>query len=361
MVSHCVPSAVGTIDRVRAWQLLKLAVHTHTVRLVCTHDGPVNLSQWRTVDRQVQHFIIGNTQRHPQRRWWARWSGKPRTETHVNNNAKILQQLQSHRCEAIVCTHPSLWSDVRTLEATRRVCDLYPYRHTHQPLPSIQRIAEEVDLFILDRGDNRHGLPDRAYPTVVLPNRIDPVFFSHAHASQITRRYARPGLDLVLHSQWHRGDCDPLMAWFRRRVWPSIEKAVPQARLRHTQPGRSDPLLTLSDASVIVCPEKDPERARLSVLQAMAMQRPVIALGHAPETLGASVHHDQQLMIVEQPQDWIRHGVGLLSSASKRLRLSRNAGSWINRYTPIEQAGQALTHALSGHATDGHSPVNQAA
>ena len=362
MVSHCVPNAVGTPDRVRAWQLLKLATQTHTVCLICTKDGPVNLAQWRTVDRQVHHFVIGNTRPwHQKRSWWAGRIDKEKSETCIRSNAKTLGQLQGRPYDAILCTHPGLWPEIRTLEARQRICDLYPYRHTPRQLSNAQRIAAEVDLFILDRGGDWHGLADQACPTVVLPNRIDPGFFTHLHASQITRQYARPGLDLVLHGQWHRRHPNRVLTWFGRRVWPSIQQAVPQAQLRHTLPGHLDPLLTLSDASIVVCPETDPERARLSVLQAIAMQRPVIASRPAPEALGVAMQDGKHLLIGDREQDWIRHGIELLQSASARLRLSRNAGLWIKRYTPIEQAGQALIHALSSHVADGHGPINRAA
>lgn len=58
MLSHCVPDAVGTPQRTRTWQLLRLVSQSYQVRLAALADGPVSLEQWRAISAYAQSVVF---------------------------------------------------------------------------------------------------------------------------------------------------------------------------------------------------------------------------------------------------------------------------------------------------------------
>ena len=371
MLSHCVPDAVGSADRTRAWQLLRLAGHHHRVSLACLMDSPVNLAQWRTVLGQAEQAVIEAS---PPRRWWAGLSHDPRgnTTTWATQPGGPLAEtigrwVSRERFDAVLCTHPWLWSYARHIDASIKACDLplsfnLPRHQLHlrRPNPLQHLIAAESDLIILERPDERHYFADKAAQTIVLPTQIDADFFTTLRSSPLTKRYAGHGMGVAFHGDWTRGHTHGQFARFRRRVWPSIKRVVRHAQLGNSLPGATDPFTTLREASVIVTPLPDTPQAHLPILQAMAMQRAVVASGQTIGRLNLGVQHCQHLMLCGDERDWIMHCIELLRSASHRLNLSRNARTFIDRQPTIDQTGARLTQALARHNTT-YDTINRAA
>ncbi len=355
LASHCVPDAVGGVDRVRAWQLLKLTCQTHRVYLACVSDGPVNLVQWRSVHHHVQQVVIEAPQAFGFQNWWWPWptNGNRRSSKHVPLAEPLARWSTHRRFDAVLCTHPALWPAVRKIPARLRICDLNFYSGVTDghPQPHLcsetHRIATEADLLTLHQDVDRNRLANHVCPTIVLPVRVDPVYFTQVRASQLTRRYTQPGLCVVVHAQWSDRDPHSRFSWFRRRIWPSVRQAVPDAQLWNTLPGVSEPFATMRDASLIVCPNNQPGIAPMPVLQAMATQRAVIASDNALEHMNPGLQHGKHLLLSGQDKDWTEQCVDLLRSASARLRLSQQARSWIQRYATIEQSGWQLVQALA--------------
>jgi len=367
MVSHCVPDALGGTDRARAWQLLRLARQTHRVLLACVLDAPVNLAQWRVLDSQTQQLVIeaGPLINHSTSHL-ARWFNRPPSpgKTRHTDLAQTTKRWSAdYPIHAVLCTHPGLWTTMRPAMARLRICDLHvpPGRQSKQQDQAARWIAARANVLTLDFAEPHRLFANRPCETFVLPKTIDPAYFTEVRASRLTKRYASPGLAVVFHSDWSRPGSSRLLSWFTRRVWPSIKKAMPDAHLRHTRPGAEDPFTTLLDASVIVSPEPNPALACLPVMQAMAMQRTVIASEDAmamPPLL--SLVHAKHLLLCKHRRQWINHTVEALRSASMRLRLSRNASIFIEHHPTIEDTGGDLIRVLGGREYTSQ-PVHRAA
>jgi len=126
-------------------------------------------------------------------------------------------------------------------------------------------------------------------------------------------------------------------------VWPTVREAVPEAKLARTNARTLD---ALRDASVVVSPEPDPGRARWPVLQAMALERAVIAPQQAVGEMG--VRHGEHLLLTRQERDWTEMCVESLRSAKVRSQLSRGARAFVERYCPIVSTGHELLSMLGG-------------
>lgn len=362
MVSHCVPDAVGGADRARAWQLLRVARQSHSVYLACLLDGAVNLSQWRPVAGQVRQLVI-----QPRGSWrqiaaglagtWGRRSGLLTAQGRGLAGA-IHHWSENLRFDTVLCTHPAMCAVTRSTEARLRICDLATARD--RDLRQGRTVHTDADLIITGPETGPDQQPSGARNTIVLPLRIDPDYFKRVRFSQMTRRFARPGLGVVVHSAWNDWAPKEKLSWFDRRVWPAIKRAVPQAYLGNTRRGPTDPFATLSDASVVVCPDADPARAQLPVLQAMAMQRAVIASSLVLDDPHVRARHGEQLLLGRGERDWIDYCVELLRSASSRLHLAQRARASLERYATLEQTGQPLTQALT-HGQNAHEMIHQAA
>ncbi len=354
MVSHCVPDALGGADRARAWQLLKLANTTHRVFLACLLDGPVNLSQWRNADAHAQQLAIEIDHRATRHISRLKQRSARRADANRDGNTALaapIEQWQSeHHFDAIWCTHPVLWPTARGYRARLRLCDTGPESQAGSspdngrldPLTAI--IAHQANALTIDRNAPHHRWRDCPCEPVALPTTVDLAFFTDAHANRLTKRYAPPGLHVVVHHDWTRPNAHRALKWFTKRVWPQIHRAAPDAYLRNTMPGSLDPLATLRDASVVVCVDPNSHQAKLPVYQAMAMQRAVVASNRALNAPALNRH----IMSVDRTQDWSRVTLQLLRSASERLSLSRNAREWIDHQPATQDHAKKLAHLLSG-------------
>lgn len=63
MLCHVVPDASGNPMRRSAWSTLESAARDGRVSLACLHDGPVNLAQWRELNRLVERVAIESAPR----------------------------------------------------------------------------------------------------------------------------------------------------------------------------------------------------------------------------------------------------------------------------------------------------------
>lgn len=358
MVSHCVPNAIGDVDRARAWQLLRLVSQSHNVYLVCLLDNPVNLAQWRTVNDQSHQFVIDTAKLPHHRQWWKTLIGgqKPGLRLPHGRLARLIDHgWTGQSFDAILCTHPILLEQIESISTPKRICDLnldtYPNRPKLQwnQLFDPQHAATKVDLVILSHANNENSMPTPIGKTMVLPLRIDPDFFRLGQSDTANPSDSPPPSSVVVHCQWQQRSATAAMKWFMNQIWPSVMQAAPETRLSTTQFGaHDDPYITLDRATIVVCPDPNPQNTQLQAWQAMAMRKPMIAFGSVIDQLKLTTHPDTPMLLGHREHDWIEYCIHLLRSAKMRMALANSAGQWINHYPTIEQSGHQLTQILSG-------------
>ncbi len=374
IVSHCVPDAVGTPDRARAWQLLRLTARTHRVYLACVLDRPVNLAQWRIVQQQTQQLAIQQSFLWPRlaHQWlgWLDGRSAQRVLAHTNLTQPIEQWAGDQPFDAVVCTHPALWPQAQPIQANRRVCDLPASsarrrRRTHnrrsrRHYPNQHLIESQCSHVTLNRSTDQHLFTHKPCQTMVIPTAIDPHYFITLRHTTPQAPQAQAELGLALHCDWDRPHAHRVLSWFQRQIWPTVKRVVPQAQLWVTRPAAADPYTSLANATVVVCPDSYPAFAKLPVCQALAMQRAVVACEPAIHRLDLGLRHGQQLLLSKRRRDWIAHCVQLLRSQARRRHLIGGANAFLNRYATTDQSGDALTQALRGLDPHNH-PISRAA
>ncbi len=145
----------------------------------------------------------------------------------------------------------------------------------------------------------------------------------------------RPNVDAVL--------------WFARQVLPRIRQQIPQAHLwivgqrphRRLDPLRADPAITLTGqvespqpfiagAAVYVVPMRMGGGTRLKVLEAMAMERAVVATRLGAE--GFPVTDGQELLLADEPEAFAEAVVSLLRDPQRRAELGRVARAFVQAH-----------------------------
>ncbi|MBN1954743.1 MAG: glycosyltransferase [Anaerolineae bacterium] len=142
----------------------------------------------------------------------------------------------------------------------------------------------------------------------------------------------RPNVDAVL--------------WFARRVLPAVRRVVPQAHLwvvgqrphRRLEPLRGDPGVTLSGrvdviqpyiagAAVYVAPLRMGGGTRLKLLEALAMERAVVATRLGAE--GFPLTDGRELVLADDPQTFAAAVIGLLQEPERRAMLGRAGRAFV--------------------------------
>jgi len=362
IASHCIPDAIGGIDRARAWQLLRIATQTHAVDLVCILDGPVNLVHWHIVNDLSQQFVIDSSRTPYYKKWWAKLTNKPKASLGLKNPAfaRLIQQTWTDsRFDVILCTDPRLWPHVRSISAIRRVCDLNRPSYPHRDGVHDQLWAAEVDRFTVAHATDAYIFPGPLCQTVNLPILIDVEFFAKINPHPFAPREGCTNR-IVVHGEWMHHTNPDIEAWFAKRIWPTVKRAVPDAQLESTRPGSGNPYAKLCNASIVVCPDVHPQRAELSTLQAMAMRKPTIASRSVFDQLKLGPRHQEHLLLGQGEQDWIEQCIDLLQSNQTRLNLAHNADSWISQFATIQQSAKDLSQILTGSIPE-HRPIGLAA
>lgn len=371
MISHCVPDAMGGQERTRAWQMMKTACQTHRVFLACLLDAPANLAQWRTINATTQRIAL--ELKPAERGLIRRVLGLGLKTSAVIDSAfhqSIRKWTLDHLFDAVLCTHPGLWPYARDVKARLRVCDIHssrgysqppdrtgiarivrgPRRPGHDPTrrsENEQRVLAECDAVLLGHRSELLRLDGSVNAAVVVETMIDPLQLEQLRPAASTRSHKYTDPAVAFHCDWSHPQSQQRFNWFKQQVWPTIHRSVPDAHLTSTAPGTGDPYSTLSHATVAVAPIHKPGTAPLAALQAMAMRRTVIASGNTAELLNLGACDGEHLVFCYSDDRWGELCVGLLQSASDRLRLSNNAGMLIHRLPNVEQAGLPLTQALA--------------
>lgn len=150
------------------------------------------------------------------------------------------------------------------------------------------------------------------------------------------------------------------MAYFLERIYPLIRAECPQVRLAITGRTegvdlaglRADESVTftgyvpdirplVAGSSVCVVPLLEGGGTRLKILEAMALGTPVVATSKGAEGLEAI--HGEHILIADDPADFARHTIALLSQPELRTRLAGNARALVQARYDWEPIGRQFT------------------
>lgn len=368
MLSHCVPDACGDARRARAWQMLRLAAHTHRVHLVALEDGPVNLVHWRALQNLCQRVVI--QARGISHRWLARGIALLDPAAAARVNLAILADplatwLEDTRFDAIIMTHPALWPIARHIQAPRRIADLHwPASRMHPRHNGAEgrtdrswnawqarmhaaqehAAAQGCDAVTIADPEHAASMSPTVCRAILLPDAVDLDYFAQAPRPRRPDPADAPSC-LFVHVDRSTGDLARQLDWFRREIWPTVVQAVPEATLSWT--GRETHRTVNAEllrAAVVVSPADQPELAHWPVLQALAMRRPLVAASPGVEGLG--ILHGKHALLSRNQREWVDYCVQSLRSARFRLQLADGGRDHVERHFPVVSSGIELLRAM---------------
>lgn len=144
------------------------------------------------------------------------------------------------------------------------------------------------------------------------------------------------------------------------KVWPLIQKEVPEARLRIAgaaptkriqQYGVNDPQITVtgrvsdirdeySQANVLLAPVFSGKGTRYKVLEAMATETPVVGTGIALEGINAAP--EKEYLEANTAQEMANQTIRLLHDEQLQHRLAKAGKEFVQQHYSWEQIGQKL-------------------
>lgn len=171
----------------------------------------------------------------------------------------------------------------------------------------------------------------------VIPNGVDTQFFTPSQAVD------DGALSLVFTGVMSYFPNVEAVHFFTDAIWPLVREAVPEARFtivgRDPDPSLraladADPGITVTgtvpdirpyieEATLYVCPVQTGGGIKNKVLEAMAMQRPIVATSFA--CTGIDVRSGIHLLLRDDPEQFAAAVIGLLRDPAQRARLGRSA------------------------------------
>jgi glycosyltransferase involved in cell wall biosynthesis len=137
--------------------------------------------------------------------------------------------------------------------------------------------------------------------------------------------------------------------FFTDAIWPLVREAVPEARFtivgRNPDPSLraladADPGISVTgtvpdirpyieQATLYVCPVQTGAGIKNKVLEAMAMQRPIVATSFA--CTGIDVRSGVHMLLRDDPEEFAAAVIGLLRDPAQRARLGRSARQMVEQ------------------------------
>jgi polysaccharide biosynthesis protein PslH len=166
------------------------------------------------------------------------------------------------------------------------------------------------------------------------------------------------------------------LAWFITEVFPSIREAVPDCRFVfaglgaqsafNRLPFRPEGVCCISDpadirpqfeaAWVFVVPLRAGGGTRLKILEAMAMERPVLSTRIGAE--GVPYKDGEHLLMADSAEEFARAAIRLLKSRELRKQLAANAAQFTRQHydwrTLTEMMGSKLGSMIKGGSMNGN-------
>lgn len=170
-----------------------------------------------------------------------------------------------------------------------------------------------VDLLFLGSLDWQPNLDALDY----LLERIMPIVHSYRPATRLRAVGRRPARSLASR--------------FARLSWAELVADVPDARAH------------LAEAAVVVVPLRIGGGSRIKILESLAAGKAVVSTSIGAE--GLSLVPGEHIQIADQPSEFARHTVELLTSPEERERLGRNGRSLVTERYGWDRIAGALESA----------------
>ena len=237
------------------------------------------------------------------------------------------------------------------------------YAREARGVRALERMAvERCDAVLLVSAAETQALGEAGRRVTPVGNGVDTEYF----ASQPAPADGPPGL-VFTGTMDYRPNIEGV-SWFVREVWPGLRAEVPDATFtivgrdpaaevrRLTEvPGVTvtgtvpDVRPYLAAAAVAVCPLHIARGIQNKILEAMAMDRAVVASPGALE--GLEIAAGTEALQADSPEEWVRCILGLLRDEPRRRAMERAARtrvvadySWPGRMAPLV----ALCRRLAG-------------
>jgi sugar transferase (PEP-CTERM/EpsH1 system associated) len=254
------------------------------------------------------------------------------------------------------------------------------YRREARAVRELERLSvQKLDaVFVTTEVEARllSGGSDRLF---VVGNGVDADYFTPTASAAA----ARPSL-VFTGTMDYRPNAEAV-CWFAREVWPELKRRA--SDLTFTIVGRNptravrrlgslpginvtgtvaDTRPYLASAAVAVCPMRTARGVQNKVLEAMAMERPVVASSAALEGLDAEPGAD--ILRADTPEQWHKHVLEQIGSPEARAALGRRARAcvvekynWAAQMAPLVSVLKTLSGEPDAEAPTPASRARRAA
>jgi glycosyltransferase involved in cell wall biosynthesis len=230
------------------------------------------------------------------------------------------------------------------------------FRNASNWLERMRALSEAVRFYLFERrysryfdhlvamseADREHLRRLTGHPSIsVVPNGVDTGYY---------RSLADPSDEMRIvfaATMNHPPNRDGIL-WFARDVWPLIRAAEPEACLDVVGSHPTDDVRALEGngvhvtgfvpdtrpyiaaARVFICPLRFASGTRLKVLEAMAMERPVVSTSVGAEGIDCRPGHD--ILLADEPREFADHVVRLLREPDEAARIAAAGRQVAQRY-----------------------------
>lgn len=397
-LTHRVPLPPDKGDRIRSYHTLRHLASEHDVYLACLADEPVSDTHRRELSRLCRDLAIVPVDR---RRWLrAAWSvvrGRTATEglfaapalrkalakwsaqyafdvalAYCSSMAQYLDLPDLRRLPAVadlVDLDSQKWldyaasgTDGRLVGGLRRRLYRLEGRRLRRVETALTQRCRSI-TFVSDREADLYRQAHANDQTHVVPNGVDFDYFR----PEAVPGSPKPFSCVFVGALDYHANVGGLL-WFARDVWPTVTAKLPAATLtvvgRNPSPAvralSEDPSIRvvanvpdvrpfLAGAAVAVVPLLIARGLQNKVLEAMAMQRPVVA---TPQALGGiaavpGIH----VLSAKTADQWIESLVNLLSDEAKQQQLGRAGRGFVAAHYDWKGALRELHRVLADAAT----------
>ncbi len=389
VLTHRVPYPPDRGDRLRAWRFIQLLAEVVPVDVACFSEeqrlSPERLDPLYQTCRRVAIVRLGTG------RWWrAAWrmlQGRTVTEGAFSSRqlTRVLNTWTSRQpYQAVLAYCSSMFQHAEPLVrvASRVLVDLVDvdsrkWQQLAQTGRGWRRWLYRQEAHRLERLE-RYIL--KHFPVTVVSNREatilrewEPAAHVHVVRNGVDLEYFRPEETTIQEpcpTAVFVGvlDYEPnidAVLWFVNRVWPSVRRHVPEARLWLVGKQPAAPIRRLAGrdgielysdvpdirpyvarSHVSIAPLRIARGVQNKVLEAMAMGRAVVATPVALE--GIDPPEPPPAVAVESAEAWSENTLRLLTNAAQRERLQIAGREFVERYYNHRECMKPMVSLLLG-------------